>query len=81
MTYHPDGHYWDHYLGALSLCQVAAIHLKTGRRFHLDGFVQESRNSIASLGYLCNIGAEPTTNCNSNETYIILFQIQPCITY
>ena len=34
-----------------------------------------------SLGYLCNIGVEPTTNCNSNETYVILFQIQSCITY
>ena len=27
------------------------------------------------------IGAEPTTNCNSYETYVILFQIYPCITY
>ena len=34
-----------------------------------------------SPGYLCHIGAEPTTNCNSNETYVILFQIYPCITY
>ena len=34
-----------------------------------------------SLGYLCNIRVEPTTNCNSNETYVILFQIYPCITY
>ena len=38
-------------------------------------------NAGISLGYLCNIGAEPTTNCNSNETYVILFQIQSCITY
>ena len=34
----------------------------------------------SSPGYLCHIGAEPTTNCNSNETYVILFQIYPCIT-
>ena len=34
-----------------------------------------------SLGYLCNIRVEPTTNCNSNETYVILFQIYSCITY
>ena len=34
-----------------------------------------------SLGYLCNIRVEPTTNCNSNETYAILFQIYSCITY
>ena len=25
--------------------------------------------------------AEPTTNCNSNETYVTLFKIQSCITY
>ena len=31
--------------------------------------------TIISLGYLCNIRVEPTTNCNSNETYVILFQI------
>ena len=34
-----------------------------------------------SLGYLCNIRVEPTTNCNSNETYAILFQIYSYITY
>ena len=34
-----------------------------------------------SLGYLCNIRAEPTTNCNSNETYVILFLVYSCITY
>ena len=34
-----------------------------------------------SLGYLCNIRVEPITNCNSNETYVILFQIYSCITY
>ena len=36
---------------------------------------------IFSPWYLCHIGAEPTTNCNSNKTYAILFQIYPCITY
>ena len=36
---------------------------------------------LISLGYLCNIRVEPTTNCNSNETYVILFQIYSCITY
>ena len=36
---------------------------------------------IISLGYLCNIRVEPITNCNSNETYVILFKIYSCITY
>ena len=34
-----------------------------------------------SPGYLCHIGSEPTTNCNSNETNVILLQIYPHITY
>ena len=33
-----------------------------------------------SLGYLCNIRVEPTTNCNSNETYVILIQMHSRIT-
>ena len=47
-------------------------------------FMKSFHNSVHtsnSPGYLCHIGAEPTTNCNSNETYVILFQIYPCITY
>ena len=34
-----------------------------------------------SLGYLCNIWVEPTTNCNSNETYLTLFHIYSYVTY
>ena len=47
-------------------------------RIH-DIFIKSHNTS--SLGYLCNIRVELTTNCNSNETYVILFQIYSYITY
>ena len=45
-AYHPGGHYWD-YPGAPSLSDVTGSHLKN-RQLHIDGLVQESRNSIAN---------------------------------
>ena len=29
-VYHPSGHHWDYYPGALSLSQIRAAHLKSG---------------------------------------------------
>ena len=51
-----------------------------GATINLKKLVYLERLLHNSLGYLCNIRVEPTTNCNSNETYVILFQIYSCIT-
>ena len=61
-----QGGNWEGYPGAVEV---------------LSPVVRLEVEDIDSPGYLCHIGAEPITNCNSNETYVILFQIYPCITY
>ena len=44
-------------------------------------YMYEDKASKSALLVVYGIYVEPTTNCNSNESYVILFQIYYCITY
>ena len=44
-------------------------------------YMYEDKASKSALLVVYGIYVEPTTNCNSNESYVILLQIYYCITY
>ena len=76
-----DGFFWLSIVTSLQLIYNVTRTLGTAIMTSYSSLVLARSNWHNSPGYLCHIGAEPITNCNSNETYVILFQIYPCITY
>ena len=72
--------YWICRTNVFFLCVISLW--RNSRRCKYTLTILEIKSARqSSLGYLCNIRAEPTTNYNSNETYVILFHIYSCITY